>query len=78
MTMYDKVARLTGIFLLAFIFLSMKPALAQEATPGRPSTGEQYVPQTFTVDVDSSLYTNPFDPSDIEAALRDSCSVSVE
>jgi len=53
-----KPARLVTLFLL--IFLGQVVVLAQ------PRENLLYVPMTFPIDIDSTLYKNPFDSSDIE------------
>jgi len=41
-------------------------ALAAGAALSLPEMGELYVPLTFPIDIDSAIYTNPFDPADVE------------
>src|SRR5262245_23403772 len=43
------------------------PGSRTTASPNpEPTSGELYTPLTFPVQIDSTLYTNPFDSSDIE------------
>jgi hypothetical protein len=54
------VGRLSALLLLVF---TSGAALGQESSE---SETPLYAPMTFTIQIDDSLYTNPFDPNDIE------------